>query len=248
MNTMTITDAIKIRCSRRKFKGTLIEPHVVSELKNLINKYNNTGNVRMELVINNGKAFNGFTKSYGMFSGVNDYIGLIADKNDFAAAERLGYYGELMVLHATAMGLSSCWVGGVFSRSDMPFSLFGDESVICAIIVGDSAEKESFKERLIKGIAHRKSKTASDMFTSDSPVPNWFMSGMEAVEKAPSAMHRQPVMFSYKDGKISASVKDISASMMAIDFGIAKLHFELGAGGGTWEWGNNGEFTKAAEQ
>lgn len=35
--------------------------------------------------------------------------------------------------------------------------------------------------------------------------------------------------------------------VMAFDFGIAKAHFELGAGGGKWEWGNNGEFTRSAE-
>jgi len=39
-------------------------------------------------------------------------------------------------------------------------------------------------------------------------------------------------------------VKDIADPMLAIDFGIAKLHFEIGAGGGKWSWGNNGEFIR----
>jgi len=241
---MNLLKAIEIRRSRRKFTGELIEPHTASALRELINEYNKAGNIRMELVINNGKAFNGFTKSYGMFSGVNDYICLIANENDHAAAERLGYYGELLVLQATTMGLSSCWVGGMYSRSDMPVKLSENESVVCAIIVGKSAEKESFKEKLIYSITHRKSKRSEEMLESDSPVPDWFMRGMEAVQKAPSAIHRQPVIFSYKNGKVSAYVKDISAPLMAFDFGIAKAHFELGTGGGTWEWGNNGEFTR----
>lgn len=27
-----------------------------------------------------------------------------------------------------------------------------------------------------------------------------------------------------------------------VDLGIAKLHFEIGAGGGRWDWGDGAEF------
>ena len=33
-----------------------------------------------------------------------------------------------------------------------------------------------------------------------------------------------------------------------VDLGIAKLHFELGAHGGAWTWGDGGVFEKAAEE
>lgn len=49
-------------------------------------------------------------------------------------------------------------------------------------------------------------------------------------------------MFSYKNGKVSAEISNISDSAYALDFGIAKLHFEIGSGGGKWNWGNNSEF------
>jgi len=144
-------------------------------------------------------------------------------------------------LHATAMGLGTCWAGG--SRSDMPFSLGNDEAIVCSILLGNVDKEESFKERLMKSATHLKTKSAEDMFTSKDSIPNWFLNGMKAVQKAPSAVNRQPVMFSFENGKVSATVKDISNTLMAIDFGIAKLHFELGAGGGKWEWGNGGIFT-----
>jgi hypothetical protein len=52
-------------------------------------------------------------------------------------------------------------------------------------------------------------------------------------------------MFRYKkDGVISASVEDITKEGFALDLCIAKLHFELGAGGGTWEFGNDAGFNK----
>ncbi|MFC2347211.1 MAG: nitroreductase, partial [Scardovia wiggsiae] len=28
------------------------------------------------------------------------------------------------------------------------------------------------------------------------------------------------------------------------DLGIAKLHFQIGAGGGSWEWGDRGTFSR----
>ena len=93
-------------------------------------------------------------------------------------------------------------------------------------------------------MTHRKTKTAEELFETDTPVPGWFKSGIAAVQKAPSAVNRQPVTFKYKNDTVTASVKDISISGMALDLGIAKLHFELGAGGGTWCWGNGAEFHK----
>ena len=83
------------------------------------------------------------------------------------------------------------------------------------------------------------------MYSSDGPVPDWFLAGMEAVQKAPSAVNRQPVMFSYQEGIVTASVKDIEGDGFAFDLGIAKLHFEIGVGGGTWEFGNGAEFKNA---
>ena len=241
---MDFTEAIESRHSRRKHNGTPIDPQVASKLQELIDEYNKEAGVRMELVVNNGKAFNGFAKSYGMFSGVNDYVGLFAGKNDPTAAERLGYYGEMLLLNAVAIGLGTCWVGGTFSRSNMPFALQDDEKLICTIVIGNVEAKDSFKEKLIRNLTHRKTKSADEMYVSDSPVPDWFMDGMKAVQRAPSAVNRQPVMFSYKCGKVSAEVKNASEASYALDFGIAKLHFELGSGGGEWAWGNNAGFIK----
>jgi len=239
---MTLLDAIDIRRSRRKYLGTPIAPEAVSRLQALIAEYNALDHIRMELVLDNGAAFRGFRKSYGLLTGVNNYIGLIADKGDPNAIERLGYYGELLMLHATALGLGTCWVGGTFSRSDMPFALSADETLACTITIGNTEEADSGRERFIRRMAHRKSKRVEEMFVSDAPLPDWFRKGMEAVEKAPSAMHRQPVLFSYKDCKVTASVKNPAGLLVALDLGIAKLHFALGAGGGEWTWGNHGEF------
>jgi len=242
MDRERLMKAIDARRSRRKYINTPMDSGVVKTLEELVKKYNAMGNVRMELVTNDGTAFNGLSKSYGLLSGVNDFIGLIADKKDFLMEEKLGYYGEILVLEATALGLGTCWVGGSFDKKNMPFALSDNENVACTITIGSVDEKDSFKEKLVRSLSHRKTKTVEELYTGDPIVPEWFINGMQAVQKAPSAVNRQPVLFSYDAGVVTASVKDETDFMMAIDLGIAKLHFELGAGSGSWEWGNGSRF------
>ena len=241
---MTIHEAIDIRHSRRKYIPKPLEPSIAEKLQALAEEYSQAGNLRMELVFHNGSAFNGLRKSYGMFSGVEHYAGLIANKNDIEAIERLGYYGELLTLHAVALGLGTCWVGGSFDRKACPFKLSGGETIVCTITFGDTQEQNSMRERLIYGITHRKTKSAEDMMEADAPVPDWFMAGMRAAQKAPSATNKQPVVFSFKSGKVMAAIPDIKNTGAILDLGIAKLHFELGAGGGAWGFGNGGAYSR----
>lgn len=255
---MTLLEATRQRRSRRKYLSIPIDAAKTEKLRTLIDGYNKIDGVDMRLVLGDGSAFSGFRKSYGMFSGVQNYIGLIdriidpENPSKYRASEnteKMGYYGELVVLNATMLGLGTCWVGGSFDRKSCPFDLEDDEMVACAITVGNVADEMSTKEKLVRSMTHRKTKTAEDMFVSDTSVPDWFMDGMRAVQRAPSAVNRQPVLFTYKDGVVTASVQNPSDIGTALDLGIAKLHFEIGAGGGgeggiggAWEFGNGGRF------
>jgi len=242
---MTLQDAIKIRCSRRNYIPEPLKPSVAARLQELITEYNSKEGLNFQLVLDNGDAFGGLRKSYGMFSGVKNYIGLIGNKADLIYLEKLGYYVELLMLHATAHSLGTCWVGGTFHRASCPVKLSKDESVICVITVGRVPQGLSMKEKLIHRLTHRKTKSAEQMYQPAGTVPDWFLTGIKAVLAAPSAVNRQPVMFTYnKDDSVTASVKDITGEGYALDLGIAKLHFELGAGSGTWEFGNGERFIK----
>jgi len=249
---MTLLEAIDLRRSRRKYRDTPIAPDIAERLQELARRYSEAGDIRIELVFEDGAAFDGLRRSYGMFSGVRSYAGLIAPKDDLAAAQRLGYYGELLMLHAVAMGLGACWVGGSFDRKRCPFALRGDETVVCVITLGYVPERLGGMERFLYGVTHRKSKSIEEMMQIISQAsgtehseatcsPQAFLDGMQAVQKAPSAVNRQPVEFTYEDGKVTARVEKKDA-MTAVDLGIAKAHFALGAGQGTWEWGNGGAF------
>lgn len=242
---MDLAAAIDARRSRRRYLPTPIDETSKAQLEELAAELNALGPIQFELVWNNGVAFTGFTKSYGMFNGVINYIVLLGP-DDEVSGEQLGYHGETLVLAATGMGLGTCWVGGSFSRSDIPFAAEEGDVLYCVIALGNVSSEDSLKERIVRGMVHRKTKSAEEMYDADGPVPDWFQTGMAAVQKAPSAVNRQPVKFHYRDGTATATTDHLDDRMRRLDFGIAKRHFEIGAGGGKWEWGNGGEFTREA--
>jgi nitroreductase len=232
---MTLLEAIDVRRSRRKYLPDPIDAQVIERLQALASEYSQKAGARIELVFNDGSAFDSLRKTYGMLTGVRNYAGLIARKDNPLAVERLGYYGELLMLHAVALGLGTCWVGGSFDRASCPFRLIDCEEIVCTIALGVINGRNSLRESLIYGVTHRKTKTAGQMMDADAPAPDWFLAGMRAVQKAPSAVNRQPVVFSWKGGAVTAGTPGKGDTGSRLDLGIAKAHFELGAGRNIFE-------------
>lgn len=65
-------------------------------------------------------------------------------------------------------------------------------------------------------------------------MPDWFKSGVEAALLAPTAMNQQKFTFALDGEKVSA--KAGKGFYSKIDLGIAKYHFEIGAGKDTFRW------------
>ncbi|MDF2944149.1 MAG: Nitroreductase family protein [Herbinix sp.] len=239
---MTDLEAIELRQSRRGYLGTPIPIESIKQLQTSIEQYNKTSGLSIQWIEDGRAAFQGFSMGYGMFSGVRSYLALVGKTTDVNLKEKAGYYGELLVLEATKLGLGTCWVGGTFNRNQCPAKVREDETLISLIIIGNVAEKKGFKENAIYKLAHRGTKSLVELYTSETQVPDWFSEGMKAVQKAPSAINQQPVQFTYRDGFVTAEVKHTD-NHQPIDLGIAKLHFEIGAGG-KFELGNKASFKK----
>lgn len=238
---MELIDAIDIRCSRRKYTNEAIPDEKLKSLQELIEEVNKEGNLHLQLVLKDGRAFQSIKKSYGLFSGVENYIGLVG-KEDKLLREKIGYFGERLVLEATSLGLGTCWVGGTFDKDACPCKLEAGEILIGVIAIGNVPKEHTFKEKVILKATHRKTKAAEEMYEAEGVVPDWFKAGMKAVQKAPSAINKQPVKFYYKNSSVTAKVSG-DKDHEEIDLGIAKLHFEIGAKVGKWQWGNGGRFT-----
>lgn len=243
---MNLKEAIKVRTSRRTYLETPIAEDKLRQLKDRIEQVNKQGDLSLRLIQEEPTAFGKLSKSYGMFKGVRNYI-LLIGKTKPDMRERLGYYGEELVLLATQLGLGTCWVGGTFDRSLGESYVKGEETFCGVITIGNVEPAKSFKERLITKVTHRKTKSVQELSKTEGGAPEWFLSGMEAVQKAPSAVNAQPVLFTYHKGVVSARVTAEKYGHEKIDLGIAKLHFEIGAGGGTWELKDGGVFTRNAE-
>lgn len=70
---------------------------------------------------------------------------------------------------------------------------------------------------------------------TETKMPTWFLHGMKCVQLAPTAMNKQRFQFTLHQNH-RVSVKALSGKYAPIDVGIAKYHFEVGAGQGEWEW------------
>lgn len=232
-------EAIQKRCSRRTYKKAGLSEDMICFLTERIAEYNQIANIAMQLVTCDAAAFKGFKHSYGMFKNVENYIMLICDKQDVYGREKLGYYGERLVLEATAKGLGTCWVGGTFHRASCPCKLKGNQELCCVIAIGYVDENLHIKEKVIAKTAHRKSKTLEQMSNIKETSPKWFRKGMEAVQLAPSALYKQPVIFKLQEEKVTATVE-----YEYLDLGIAMLHFELGSEEGSWTWGNPANYKR----
>ena len=226
---MTLQEAITARHSVRKYIDKEIPVDIVTVLQDKIAEYNKVGNLNIQLVLNETRAFTGML-SYGSFSGVRNYFVMVGKKGA-DLDERVGYYGEQLVLLAQTLGLNTCWVGLSYRKVPEAYNVGKDEKLACMIALGYGETQ---------GVSH-KIKTVEQVSNASDITPSWFKKGVEAALLAPTAVNQQK--FSFKYVGMSNNRHQVRAkkgfSMIGytqIDLGIAKYHFEIGAGKDNFEW------------
>lgn len=230
--------AIENRVSRRKFDEEMITNSEKEKIISLISQLNEASGLTMEFMEDGSGAFQKLRKSYGLFTNVRSLILMKGKKDDKNLKEKVGYYGEDLVLAVTDLGLGTCWVGGTFDRDELAVN--ESEELACVVVIGKVAAP-SLTEKIMRSATHRKVKSMEERIISSQPLPQWVQNGMKAVLLAPSAKNTQKVIFKYENDILSAQIEDDYA-MDLIDLGIAKKHFELEAGG-KFELGNGGRFS-----
>jgi hypothetical protein len=214
---MTIVEAMKERHSVRSYTDKPIPENTLAELNKEIAEGNSESGLHIQLVTNEPAVFEGFMAHYGKFSGVKNYIALIG-KKDNSLDEKLGYYGERIVLKAQALGLNTCWVGMTFSRGKCSAVTGHGEKFVCVISLGYGSTQG----------AQHKSKQAGSVCETEGEMPQWFKAGIEAALLAPTAVNQQRFMFTLSEKTVEA--KSTGGFFSKVDLGIVKYHFELGAG------------------
>lgn len=112
---MTLSEAILARHSVRAYTDRPIEGAVLATLQQKIEEVNAAGRLHVQLILDEPKAFLGPMSKYGRFRGVKNYLVMAGKKGD-DLDERVGYYGEQLVLLAQTWGLNTCWVGVSYSK------------------------------------------------------------------------------------------------------------------------------------
>lgn len=236
---MDYLKAIARRKSRRSYMDTPIDEHKRRQIEDRIRDINECSGLCIRYIAEGAAAFEGFKHSYGMFKGVRALLVMAGPAQDAHLKEKVGYYGELLVLEATDMDLGTCWVGGTFDQQSRVLKQKPEESIVCVIPIGN-VQAPALKERMVYKVAHRGGKTAKQMMRVQGEAPEWFLKGMQAVQQAPSARNTQKTLFTYDANGVQAKIAD-DYPFDLVDLGIAKLHFELAAGG-CFETGNPGRY------
>lgn len=252
-----LIDAVNIRIAIRSYDDEPINDDTARQLDMTLAPLNLLGDVHLQLVCDRPQVFAEANAS-GHLKNAANYLAVVGPKDDDEAKERAGFYAERAVLAATLRGLGTLWVAGSWDRTEAArhCHIRNGEELYLGVVIG---HPEHHVERMAKSYedlaefqrTHRPTKSF-DEFTARmsaeerEAAPAWFKAGVEAAMKAPSAMNRQPVTFTYNaDDDTAAAHIDPTAGdehWALNDLGIAKLHFQIGAGQGEWAWGDGGLF------
>ena len=103
---MTLQEAIVARHSVRKYIDKEIPADIITALQDKIAECNKVGNLNIQLVLNETRAFTGML------------------------------YGEQLVLLAQTLGLNTCWVGLSYRKVEDAYNVGKDEKLVCVIAIG----------------------------------------------------------------------------------------------------------------
>ena len=221
---MTLQQAIQSRHSVRKYLDKPIEDEIRVQLSELIAEINRVSGLHLQLVCNEPAAFRGGLIRYGGFANAKNYSAMVGPKSD-RLDEACGYFGEKLVLEAQRLGLNTCWVGFKIGKVPGAYEILPGEETALVIAIGYGANS---------GSQHR-SKKPEQVSNLTAESPDWFRKGVECALLAPTAINQQRFRFTLKEGNRVLAEKKFGP-FTAVDLGIVKCHFEIGAGAENFEW------------
>ncbi len=221
---ISLNEAISARHSVRSFSDKRIEGEIRKVLEDEIAEYNSEGGLNIQLITDEPEAFDSFMARRGKFVNVRNYLAMVGPESG-NLEEKLGYYGERLVISAQRLGLNTCWVGLTFSKKKCKSIVGSAEKQVCVVALGYGNTQ---------GIQH-KSRSAEEVSKTTGVLPEWFSKGIDSALLAPTAVNNQRFMFELKDnGGVVA--RSTGGAYSAVNLGIVKYHFEVGAGKDNFVW------------
>lgn len=209
------------RHSVRSYLDKPIEEEKVTLLREKVNEVNSKSGLYIALFTNEPKCFKVSQPGYGIFKNCKKYFAMVGPSD---ADEKIGYYGEELVLFAQKLGLNTCWAAMSYKKGGVDLKPQKGEKlhIVIALGYGETQGHE------------RKTKSAAEVSNADDSSPEWFIDGVKAALTAPTAVNQQR-FFLTRDGN-TVKAKAGFFVYTKLDLGIVKYHFELGAGKENFEW------------
>ena len=178
--------------------------------------------------------------TYGFIKNPAGYIAAAIESGPHDM-EDLGYIMERTVLYATDLGLGTCWLGGIFSKSRFAtrIGLRPNESLPAVIAVGIAAGRPRWVDKLIRlGAGSDKRKPWEALFferTFSTPLSRQragaYAMPLDMVRAAPSASNKQPWRIVRQDGYwhfyLQPTPSYRKSELQRVDMGIAMCHWAL---------------------
>ncbi len=215
-------EIMKARHSVRRYTDKPIPQETRAALDAACARLNAEGGLNMQIVYDEPECFGGRRAHYGHFENCRNYIAVVGKKaRDLD--ERAGYYGEMLVLEAQALGLNTCWAALTHGKSKAVINKGETEVIVISLGYGKYPGRE------------RPSKAPAEVSNVTPDAPEWFKNGVAAALLAPTAVNQQKFRLERSGGTVKAAAAKLGPCLK-IDLGIVKRHFELGAGKETFTW------------
>jgi nitroreductase len=252
----SITEIIRQRFSCRAYLERAVERPVVEKLKGAAADFTVGplgSKVRFDIVAaspGDQSALKG-AGTYGLIKKPQAFI--IGAVSPLAKGlEDFGYAMEHLVLHATDAGLGSCWIGGIFSKSNFAIKIKAAQGEIVPAVVSlgyiENLEKAKNRAMRVKINAINRNAWEGQFFSGKFGTPltveeaGRYTDPLEMVRIAPSASNKQPWRIVKIEGAWHFFLERTKgygggiifklfrlADIQRLDMGIAMCHFELTA-------------------
>lgn len=218
---MTEFELMQSRHSVRSYLDKPIEEEKIKLIKEKVTEVNSESGLNIQVFFNEPKCFNVNKPGYGIFKDCKNYFAMVGPKGE---DEKIGYYGEKLVLYAQELGLNTCWAAMSYKKGNVSVNIGKGEKlhIVIALGYGETQGHE------------RKTKSIAEISDADGSAPEWYINGLKAALTAPTAINQQRFFFTRKDNKVKAKAGLFVYTKL--DLGIVKYHFETGAGKDNFIW------------
>ena len=132
---MTETEAIKARHSVRNYKPQGIEEETAAKIREKIEELNRESGLHFQYIEDASETYNKLLNRTSGLDSAPCVIACVGREDIKDLDEKVGYYGEKLVLFAQTLGLNTCWAG-IFSRKKIPVELDPGEKIVISIAIG----------------------------------------------------------------------------------------------------------------